>query len=141
MANQIFPAKTSEPEPQLGELLSGIGKDVRRIAVDEMELARGKMTSFLENLVLKAAGIIVGGCVAFIGLGFLCLAAVFALEPVIHPMWLRLIIMGVVYAGVGGALAMVFAKRIAALRGPDLAKQIEEVGETMDAVKNGLEHS
>lgn len=140
MANQIFPAKSSEPEPHIGELLSGIGKDVRRIAVDEMELARGKMTGFLENLVLKAAGIIVGGCVAFIGLGFICLAAVDALGPVIHQLWLRLIIMGVIYSAVGTLLARMFAKRVAALRGPDLAKQIEEVGETMDAVKNGLEH-
>ena len=139
MANQIFPAKTPEP-PSVVELLGDIGKDVRRIAVDEIELARGKMSNFLEQLVLKAAGILAGACVAFIGLGLLCLAGVVALAPVIPSLALRLVLGSVVYLGVGGALAYVFAQRLKALRGPDLKKQIEEVGETIDAVKNGVEH-
>jgi len=130
---------TKEPA-KLGELLQDIGSDVKRIAVDEIDLARGKLSSFLEKLILKASGIIVGACVAFIGLGLLCLAAVAALAPVIPSLALRLLLMSVVYLAVGGGLALVFMKRLAALHGPDMAKPVEEAKETVQAVKKGLEH-
>ena len=138
MANQTYP---NEREPvRVAEILQDIGHDVRRIAVDEIELARGKMTGYLEELVLKAAGSIIGACVALIGLGLLCLTAVAALEPVIHPLWLRLLIMAVIYLAVGGAAAYLFAKRLAALHGPNLEHESGEVGETVEAVKKGLAH-
>ncbi len=137
MANQSFPA----PAPaKVGELLQGIGHDVRRIAVDEIELARGKVSGFLEKLVLKAAGAIVGACVALIGLGLLCLTAVAALAPVIPALWLRLLIMSIVYLGVGGGLAYAFSKKLLAIHAEELEQPIEEVRETIDAVEKGLEH-
>jgi hypothetical protein len=132
-------SSSTEP-PSVVELLQGIGSDVRRIAVDEVDLARGKLSDYLGKLILKVAGVIVGACVAFIGLGLLCLAAVAALGPVIPALWLRLVLMSAVYLIVGGALTLVFMKRLAALHGPDLDKPIEEIHETVAAVKNGLEH-
>ena len=130
----------SSDQPSVVELLQGIGSDVKRIAVDEVDLARGKLSDYLGKLVLKAAGVIVGACVAFIGLGLLCLAAVAALAPVIPALWLRLLLMAGVYIVVGGGLTLVFMKRLAALHGPNLEKPIEEAHETVDAVKKGLEH-
>jgi hypothetical protein len=139
MANQVFPTEREQPV-KVAELLQDITHDVRRIAVDEIELARGKMTGYLEELVLKAAGAIVGACVALIGLGLLCLTVVAALEPVIHPLWLRLLIMAVVYLALGGAAAYLFVKRLMALHGPNLEHEKEEIGETVDSVKKGLAH-
>ena len=139
MANLSVDKGTKEPA-KIGELLADIGSDVRRIAVDEIDLARGKLSSFLEKLILKASGIIVGACVAFIGLGLLCLAAVAALAPVLPSLALRLLLMSVVYMAVGGGLALVFMKRLAALHGPDMQKPVEEAKETVQAVKKGLEH-
>ena len=139
MANFSVDNGDKEP-PKLGELLQDIGSDVRRIATDEIDLARGKLSSFLEKLILKVAGIIVGACVAFIGLGLLCLAGVAALAPVIPSLGLRLLLGAIVYIGVGSGLALMFAKRLSALHGPDLHKPIEEAKETAHAVKKGLEH-
>jgi hypothetical protein len=131
---------TPQPPPKVGDLLEDIGHDLRTIAVDELELAKGKLATYLEAQVLKAAGAIIGACVALIGLGFLCLAAVAALEPVIHPVWLRLFLMSIVYLAVGGTIAAMFAKRLADSRGPDLTHEKAEAKETVAAVQRGLEH-
>jgi hypothetical protein len=70
----------------------------------------------------------------------LCLAAVAALGPVIPSLALRLLIMSFVYLITGAGLAYAFAKHLMAIHGPDLDKQVAEVGETVDAVKKGLKH-
>ena len=82
-----------EAAAKVADLLQDIGHDVRRIAIDEIDLARGKLSTFLEQLILKAAGAIVGACVALLGLLMLCFAAVAALEPVIDSLAVRLLIM------------------------------------------------
>ncbi len=131
MASQTY----QEREPvKVADLLQGIGHDVGRIAVDEIELARSKITGVLEKLVLQAAGAILGACVALIGLGMLCLAAVAALESVIPSLALRLVIMSFAFLAGGGGVAYAFARHLAASRVP---KQIDE---TIHAVTKGLEH-
>jgi hypothetical protein len=131
---------TIQQSPKVGELLQGIGKDLKTIAADELELAHGQLTSFFEGLVAKAGMAILGATVALIGLGMLCTVVVLVAEPVIHPLWLRLLIMSALYLGVGVTVAVRFAKRLAALHGPDLHKQFSEVGETIEAVSDGLHH-
>ena len=126
--------------PKVGELLHGIGQDVRKIAVDELELARHKLTDFMESLVLKASVALLGATVVLIGFGMLCMVVVVALEPVIEPLWLRLLMMAIVYIVIGGGAVAIYAKRMVAMRGPDLEKQLSEVRETVDAVERGLEH-
>lgn len=117
MASDTSPPRAAPPT--VAELLQGIAGDVRRIAVDEVDLARGQLTDYLGKLILKASGVIVAACVAFIGLGLLCLAAVAALGPVIAALWLRLLLMSVVYLAVGGALTAMFMRRLAALHHPE----------------------
>jgi hypothetical protein len=104
----------------VGELLADISRDVKTIATDDMELARGRLASYLEHLMMKAGGAVIGACVALIGLGLLCLAVVAAIEPIIHPLWLRLFVMAIFYLAVGGTMAAVFAKRLADTPRPHL---------------------
>ena len=110
---------TPSPEPpKVAELLGDIGRDVKTIAVDELELARRKLTAFMEQLVIK----------------------VVALAPVIPALWVRLLVMAVVYIAIGGGTAVLFGRRLASMRGPDLGKQYAEIGETIKAVERGLGH-
>lgn len=81
--------------------------------------------------------VLFGACVALIGLGMLCMVAVIALEPVIAPLWLRLLLMAIVYLAIGGAAAAIFAHR---LKKPDLGNEVDEIGQTIDAARRGLEH-
>lgn len=132
--------QTSPKSPPIGEILHGIGQDVRTIAIDELELSRRKLGDFMESLLVKASIALLGATVVLIGFGMLCMVAVAALEPVIHPLWLRLLLMAVVYIALGGTSVWIYARKMTSMHGPDLDKQLSEVGDTFDAVKNGLEH-
>lgn len=132
--------QTTPKPPPIGEILHGIGQDVRTIAVDELELSRRKLGDFMESLLVKASIALLGATVVLIGFGMLCMVAVAALQPVIQPLWLRLLIMAMVYIVLGGTAVYVYGKKMTAMHGPDLDKQVSEVGETFDAIKNGLEH-
>lgn len=130
-------AATQQPA-KVGDLLKHIGEDVKTIAVSELELARTKLGSYLEQTVMKAAAMILGAFVALVGLAMLCVVVVVALAPVIPPLWLRLLIMAGVYIGVGGGATFLFARKMAAP--PDLDHEVDEVGQTIDKVSQGLQH-
>ena len=128
----------TQPPPKVGDLLKHIGDDVKTIAVSELELARTKLGSYLEQTVMKAAAMILGAFVALVGLAMLCVVVVVALAPVIPALWLRLLIMAVIYLAVGGGATFLFAKKMAAP--PDLDHEVDEVGQTIDKVSEGLQH-
>jgi hypothetical protein len=130
-------AATHEPA-KVGELLKHIGDDVKTIAVSELELGRTKLANYLERTVLKAAVMILSAIVALVGFAMLCMVAVVALEPVIPALWLRLLLMSFVFIAVGGSAAYIFAKKM--LGGPNLANEVDEVGQTIDKVSDGLAH-
>jgi hypothetical protein len=66
------------------------------------------------------------------------MVAVVALEPVISVLWLRLLLMSLVFIAIGGTAGYVFAKKT--LGGPDIANEVDEVGQTIDKVSEGLRH-
>lgn len=130
-------AATQQPA-KVGDLLKHIGEDVKTIAVSELELARTKLGSYLEQTVMKAAAMILGAFVALVGLAMLCVVVVVALAPVIPPLWLRLLIMAGIYLFVGGGATFLFARKMATP--PDLDHEVHEVGQTIDKVSEGLQH-
>ena len=134
---RLHMAVTHEPA-KVGELLKHIGEDVKTIAMSELELGRAKLGAYLEQTVLKAAVMILGAFVALVGFAMLCMVAVVALEPVIPALWLRLLLMSFVFIVTGGTAAYVFAKKT--LGGPDIANEVDEVGQTIDKISDGLNH-
>src|SRR5262245_5316491 len=95
--------ETTQPESnrRVGELLHRITDDVRTIARDELELVKGELGITAKVAAGEAAAIVLGGLVALIGLGMLCVAAVAALGAVISSLALRLVLMAAVYMIVG----------------------------------------
>lgn len=135
------PIQTPPPDPakpSAGELLADITKNLKTIAEAELELTRRKLTDYMENLVRRASIALLGMVIAVIGLGMVCVVGVVALEPLIEPLWLRLLMMSIVYMGLGAAAAFLYAKRMT--NGPHLRKQFSEVGETIHAVQRGLDN-
>lgn len=129
---------TMEQPPKVGDLLKHIGDDVKTIATSELELGRRKMAQYVDRTIAKASVVILGAFVALVGLAMLCVVVVLALQPLIHLLWVRLLMMAVVYVVVGGGASFLYARHV--LSGPDLDNEVDEVGQTFDAVKAGLSH-
>jgi hypothetical protein len=125
---------------KVGGLIRDIADDVKTIAKDEVELAKIEVSRGVRAAALDAAAIVLAGVVALIGLGMLCVAAVVALEPVIAPLWLRLVIMAVIYLAAGGSVAGVFVKR---LRDdvPRLEHTRTEAARTVKTIREELTHA
>ena len=79
---------------RIGPLLHRIADDVRVIARDEVEIARGALEHNVKSASIDAAAIVIGAIVALIGLGFACTAAAVGLAHAL-PLWLSLLIFAV----------------------------------------------
>ena len=125
----------------VGELIHRITDDVKMIARDEIELTKRELAQTAKTAAVESAVIVLGGIVALIGFGMLCVTAVVALAGVIPPLWARLLIMAVIYLVAGGAIAGVFAKKLSGDIKPDLAVPAYEAKRTVAGVKDTLQHS
>jgi hypothetical protein len=131
----------ADSNTSVGGLLHRITDDVKTIAKDEIELAKNELAHTARTAAAESAIIVLGGIVALIGFGMLCVAAVAALEGVIPALWARLLIMAVVYLLSGGVIAGVFVKRLKKDIKPDLAVPAHEAAATIAGVKASLTHS
>jgi hypothetical protein len=127
-----------EANGRIGELLQQITDDLKTIARDEVELVKLELAHTARATAADAAFVLLGGIVALIGLGLLCVVAVAALEPVIPPLWLRMLIMAVVYLAIGGGVAGVFGRRLRRDAAPDLEAPAGHAKRTVDSVREGL---
>ncbi len=123
---------------RIAELLQQITDDLKTIARDEVELVKLELVHSARAAAADAAFALLGAIVALIGLGLLCVVAVAALEPVIPALWLRMLIMAVVYLAAGGGVAAAFARRFKRDATPDLDAPIGHARRTVDSVREGL---
>lgn len=121
----------------VGQLVASIGQDMRTIATDELEMGRTALVERLEAIVLRIAVVLISVIVGLIGFAMLCVTVVFALHGLIAALWLRMLIMSVVYIAVGGVIARVASRHITRGDG-DIQHQIDEAHDTMNAVRKGL---
>lgn len=123
------------------DLLHHITADVKTIAKGEIELAKDELGHSAKAVATDAAVILLGGIVVLIGFGMLCVAAVAALQPLIHALSLRLLLMAAVYLVGGAMVAAVFAKRLKSDAKPHLAVSGYEAKRTIAGIKSSLQHS
>jgi len=136
MATQV--QESGETNGRVGELLHRITDDVKTIAHDEIELVRTEVQHTVKTAAVEAAVILLGGIVALIGVGMLCVCAVVALAPVIASLALRLLLMSIVYLVVGGAVAASVGVRMKRDMVPDLKVASYEAKNTIAGVKEAV---
>lgn len=102
---------TGKDEP-LGELARRLVDDVNLLARDHVDLARVELGRGLKKAASEAAGAILGGVVAVIGLAMLCATLVVALAPVIAPLWARMLLCSVLFLAVGGTVTGVLLRKL-----------------------------
>jgi putative superfamily III holin-X len=131
-------------DPELGDLIETITDDLRLLAHDEMELARIALANGMKRPIADGGAIVLGGVLALIGLGLLCTTVVAALQPVLPALWLRMLIMSVVYFAIGAALAATFMKRLRrdapAELGRTVTQTVQRVRTSARALKTESQH-
>jgi hypothetical protein len=127
-----------ESNGRIGELLQQITDDLKTIARDEVELVKIELVHSAKAAAADAAVVLLGAIVALVGLGLLCVVAVAALEPVIEPLWLRMLILAMVYLALGGGVAAAFGRRFKRDATPDLDAPAGHAKRTVDSVRTRL---
>lgn len=126
------------PTSSIGEVVRRIGDDVKTIATDELALAKLELTRGFKVALGNAAAVLLGGIVALIGFGMLCVTAVIALAPVIPALWVRMIMMAAIYLLVGSVVAGVFARKLKADADPTESDAVEQAEATVGNIARGL---
>ncbi|MEU4888796.1 MULTISPECIES: phage holin family protein [Streptomyces] len=98
--------RPGEAEPSMGELVSRVTDDFRRLLSQEIQLAKAELKA--EGAKAGQAAGMFGGAVfaGYMVALFLSLTAVFALSNVMDPAWAALIVTAL-WAVAGGVLALV----------------------------------
>jgi hypothetical protein len=91
-------------EKSLGQLFGDLANQLTTLIRKEIELARTEMTSKATSVGRDAAMIGVGGALVYAGfLGLMVAVALLLVQIGLDP-WLAFLLIGLVVAGVGGAL-------------------------------------
>lgn len=127
----------SQANPGVGGLLREIADDVKAIARDEVDLAKLELRRDLRAAALDAAMLILAGAIVLVGIAMLSTSAVVALAPVIPALWLRLVIMAVVYVVAGAIMGRAFVRRLGR-DAPDLTHTRVHLNRTIKTVREEL---
>lgn len=120
---------TDNNERSIPEVLKGIVSSIQQIIRSEIKLAKREVTENAQQARSAAIALAADGVFGIYALGFLLLAAMFALELVL-PNWLSALIIGLVLlAGTGLGISL----------GRQRLKTIRPVRKTMQSVKEDVQ--
>jgi len=122
--------QTQRDDRSLGELVGDLSRETRTLVRQEVALAKTELTQTATEVGKDVGFLAVGGAVAYAGFLAILAAIILALALVL-PWWLAAAIVGVVVAGVGGAL---MSKGLAALKHAELAPR-----QTLDTLKGDVD--
>lgn len=95
----------SRDDRSIGDLLGDLYQGASQVISLEIELAKTEMSQKASRVGKNVGFLAAGGAIAYAG--FLAiLAGIIALLALIIPVWLSALIVGLVVAGIGGALVM-----------------------------------
>lgn len=101
------PNRTTEPEPSLGDLFKELAHESTTLIKQEIGLAKAEMTSNARALAKDAVMLAVGGGILLVGVLVLTAFLVALLGDILgDEYWLGALIVGAVYALIGGVLLM-----------------------------------
>jgi uncharacterized membrane protein YqjE len=88
--------------PGLGDLVGGLASDIQDLVRGEIALGRAELEQKLDRVIMATIWLLGGALLAFAGL-VVVLQGVAAILSLMMPVWLALLIVGVVIVGVGAA--------------------------------------
>lgn len=93
-------------EPSLGQLFTELVGETGTLVRQEIQLAKAELRQSAEQVGKGVASMVVGGAVAYAGFLAILAAVILGLAEAGLPWWLSALIVGVVVAVIGLALAM-----------------------------------
>ncbi len=103
-----------EEEPALGDLFRQLAQDSATLIKQEMALARAEMQESIRTITRGAMMLAIGGGLLLIGLLALTAFLIVILGQALANYWLGALIVGVLYAAIGGALVVSGKNRLQA---------------------------
>ena len=88
----------------LGDLIGGLASDIQDLVRGEIALGRSELEQKLDRVIMAAIWLFGGALLAFAGLVVLLLG-IAAILALMMPVWLALLIVGVIVIGLGAAFA------------------------------------
>jgi uncharacterized membrane protein YqjE len=88
----------------LGDIVGGLARDIQDLVRGEIALGRAELEQKLDRVIMAAIWLLGGALLAFAGLVVL-LQGVAAILALMMPVWLALLIVGVIVIGLGAAFA------------------------------------
>ncbi len=135
MIEQAHPKPTEDRS--IGELVSDLTDEVKRLVRDEMRLAVFELQGKGKRLGLGAGLFGVAGVLALFGVGTLIATVILALALVM-PAWLAALVTGAALLLAAGLAAVIGRKEVASATPPVPEEAIEGVREDVDTVKQGV---
>lgn len=133
--------QTPGPNPNplsIGELFGQLTEQVSRLVRAEVDLAKKELVKKATNIGLGAGLLIAAALLSLYGLGVLIHSAVLGLSNVFAP-WLAALTIGAVLFIIVGVLALIGMRRIKAGTPPTPEAAVENLKESIDAVKEGFQ--
>lgn len=124
--------------PSIGELFGQLTEQVSRLVRAEVDLAKKELVKKATNIGLGAGLLIAAALLSLYGLGVLIHSAVLGLSNVFAP-WLAALTIGAVLFIIVGVLALIGMRRIKAGTPPTPEAAVENLKESIDAVKEGFQ--
>lgn len=106
------PPPPAGAEPSLGELFRQLTQDSTTLIRQEVALAKAELRESMSGIARSAAMIAVGGAVALVGLLVLTAFLVILLGELLANYWLAALIVGLLFAVIGGILVSTHLKRL-----------------------------
>jgi hypothetical protein len=125
---------------QIADLTRRIGDDLQVLARDHVELAKRELTHGFRAVTVDGVAALLGGIVALIGFAMLCATAVVALAPLIPALWLRMLLLSIVYLLAGGAVAAAFARKLRRDVPPRITKAATQARITARSLTETVRH-
>lgn len=129
--------KTPAQERSVGELVSDLTDEVKRLVRDEMRLAAFELQRKGKRMGLGAGMLGAAGLLALFGAATLVAAAVLALSLAV-PGWLAAVIIGVVLLLAGGLSAVLGGKQVKRAVPPLPEEAIDGVKQDIEVAKHGV---
>ncbi len=99
-------------EPSLGELFRQLTQDSATLIRQEMALAKAELRENIATVARSVAMIAVGGVIALVGVLVLTAFLVILLGDLLANYWLAALIVGLLFAVIGGVLASTHLNRL-----------------------------